>query len=151
MQIFQYSGASIPQNVYDAFDELALQAVGERIPWAGAFGSTEAGPMLADLHSGGSSAGRVGLPVPGVTLKLAQVDGKLEARVKSPYVTPGYWKREDLTAAAFDEEGFFCTGDSLNWVDEYDSKQGLRYDGRIASSLRKVRSASAGSFDGTRT
>jgi feruloyl-CoA synthase len=136
MQIFQYSGASIPQNVYDAFDELALQAVGERIPWVGAFGSTEAGPMLADLHAGGSSAGRVGLPVPGVTLKLAQVDGKLEARVKSPYVTPGYWKRGDLTAAAFDEEGFFCTGDALNWVDEHDPKQGLRYDGRIAEDFK---------------
>jgi feruloyl-CoA synthase len=136
VQLYQYSGASIPQNVCDAFDELALQTVGRRIPWVGAFGSTEAGPMLADQHVGGSSAGRVGLPVPGVSLKLARVDGKLEARVKSPYVTPGYWKREDLTAAAFDEEGFFCTGDALNWVDEHDPRQGLRYDGRIAEDFK---------------
>jgi feruloyl-CoA synthase len=75
MRVFQYSRASIPRNVCDAFDELALEAVGDRIPWVGAFGSTEAGPMLADLHARGSSAGRVGLPVPGVTLKLAPVDG----------------------------------------------------------------------------
>jgi feruloyl-CoA synthase len=136
VQLFQYSGASIPQSVSDAFDELALQTVGERIPWVGVFGSTEAGLMLADQHARGSSAGRVGLPGPGVTLKLARVDGKLEARIKSPYVTPGYWKREDLTVAAFDEEGFFCTGDALNWVDEHDPKQGLRYDGRIAEDFK---------------
>jgi feruloyl-CoA synthase len=136
VRLFQYSGASIPQNVCDAFDKLALETVGRRIPWVGVFGSTEAGPMLADQHAWGSSAGRVGLPVPSVTLKLAQVDGKLEARIKSPYVTPGYWKREDLTAAAFDEEGFFCTGDALNWVDERDPKQGLRYDGRIAEDFK---------------
>jgi feruloyl-CoA synthase len=136
VQIFQYSGASIPQNVCDAFEELAAETAGKRIPWVGAFGSTEAGPMLADQHARGSSAGRVGLPVPSVTLKLARVDGKMEARVKSPYVTPGYWKREDLTAAAFDEEGFFCTGDALNWVDEHDPKQGLRYDGRIAEDFK---------------
>jgi feruloyl-CoA synthase len=136
VRLFQYSGASIPQNVCDAFDELALEAVGERIPWVGVFGSTEAGPMLADVHARRSSAGRVGLPVPGVTLKLARVDGKLEARIKNPYVTPGYWKREALTSTAFDEEGFFCTGDALNWVDEHDPKQGLRYDGRIAEDFK---------------
>jgi feruloyl-CoA synthase len=136
VQLFQYSGASIPQHVCDAFDKLALEAVGERIPWVGWFGSTEAGPMLADQHARGRSAGRVGLPVPGVTLKLARVDGKLEARIKSPYVTPGYWKRDDLTSAAFDAEGFFCTGDALNWVDEHDPKQGLHYDGRIAEDFK---------------
>jgi feruloyl-CoA synthase len=136
VQLFQYSGASISQNVCDAFDELALQAVGKRIPWVGLFGSTEAGPMLADQHARGSSAGRVGLPVPGVTLKLARVDGKLEARIKSPCVTPGYWKREDLTSTAFDEEGFFRTGDALSWVDKHDPKQGLRYDGRIAEDFK---------------
>jgi feruloyl-CoA synthase len=92
--------------------------------------------MLADRHARGSSAGRVGLPAPGVTLKLARVDGKLEARIKSPYVTPGYWKREDLTAKAFDEEGFFRTGDALKWVDERDPKQGLRYAGRIAEDFK---------------
>jgi feruloyl-CoA synthase len=136
VRVFQYSGASIPQDVCDAFDEFALEAVGHRIPWVGAFGSTEAGPMLADQHVRGSSAGRVGLPVPGVTLKLVPVDGKLEARVKSPYVTPGYWKRGDLTAAAFDEAGFFCTGDALNWLDEHDPNQGLRYDGRLAEDFK---------------
>jgi feruloyl-CoA synthase len=136
VQLFQYSGASIPQYVCDAFDELALEAVGKRLPWVGFYGSTEAGPMLADRHARGSSAGRVGLPVPGVTLKLARVDGKLEARIKSPYVTPGYWKREDLTSTALDEEGFFRTGDALNWIDAYDLKQGLRYDGRIAEDFK---------------
>ncbi len=138
VRIFQYSGASIPQHVCDAFDELAQQAVGTQIPWVGIYGSTEAGPMLADQHVHGTSAGRVGLPVPGVALKLVRVDGKLEARVKSPYVMPGYWKRADLTSTAFDEEGFFCTGDALDWVDEHDPTQGLRYAGRIAEDFKLV-------------
>jgi feruloyl-CoA synthase len=73
VQLFQCSGASIPQHVCDAFDELALEAVGERIPWVGWFGSTEAGPMLADQHARGSSTGRVGLPVPGVTLSTSLI------------------------------------------------------------------------------
>jgi len=139
VRVFQYSGATIAQHVCDAFDELALRAVGRRIPWVGMFGSTEAGPMLGDQHvRSGSAAGRVGLPVPGVTLKLVQTAGKLEARVKSPCVTPGYWKRPDLTSMAFDGEGFFCTGDALEWVDEHDPKQGLRYAGRIAEDFKLV-------------
>jgi feruloyl-CoA synthase len=136
VRLFQYSGASISQNVCDAFDDLALETVGERIPWLGAFGSTEAGAMLADPHVRGSSAGRVGLPFPGVTLKLARVDGKLEARIKSSCVTPGYWKRADLTSEAFDEEGYFRTGDALSWADVHHPKQGLRYDGRIAEDFK---------------
>lgn len=137
VRIFQYSGATMPQRVCDAFDELALRAVGRRIPWVGMFGSTEGGPMLGDQHVRGSSAaGRVGLPVPGVTLKLVQTAGKLEARVRGPCVTPGYWKRPDLTSMAFDEEGFFRTGDALEWVDEHDPKQGLRYAGRIAEDFK---------------
>jgi feruloyl-CoA synthase len=136
IKLFQYSGASIPQNVCDAFDELAEKTIGKRVPFVGVFGSTEAGFILADEHGRGNSAGRVGMPVPGVTLKLARVDRMLEARVKSPYVTPGYWQREDLTSTAFDEEGFFCMGDALSWVDQADPKQGLRYDGRIAEDFK---------------
>jgi feruloyl-CoA synthase len=90
--------------------------------------------MAIYRHSKGGSVGRVGLPAPGVVLKLTPLDGRTEARVRSTCVTPGYWKRDDLTADAFDEEGFFRTGDALDWVDRTRPASGLRYDGRRRTS-----------------
>jgi feruloyl-CoA synthase len=136
VRLFQYSGASISQPVCKGFDELAVDTVGEPIPWVSAFGSTEAGPMLAGQSPQTPLDGYVGLPMPGVTLKLAPVDGRLEARIRSSYVTPGYWRRQDLTSASFDEEGFYRTGDALSWIDERDPKRGLRYDGRITEDFK---------------
>jgi feruloyl-CoA synthase len=78
----------------------------------------------------------VGLPVPGVTLKLVASDGKMEARVKSPSMTPGYWGRDDLTRDAFDEDGFLRTGDGVDWLEPTDRQRGLRYDGRIAEDFK---------------
>jgi feruloyl-CoA synthase len=141
VRLFQYAGASISQRVCNAFDELALDTIGERVPWLGVFGSTEAGPMAADQHAHAASAGRVGLPVPGVTLKLTPTDGKLEARIRSPSVTPGYWQQDDLTSDAFDDEGFFRTGDALDWVDPRNLQSGFRYDGRIAEDFKLVTGA----------
>jgi feruloyl-CoA synthase len=136
LQILQYSGASIAQHVCDAFDELALETTGRCAPWWGVLGSTEAGLITAHRHSGAASAGRVGLPPPGATLKLVPTDGKLELRVRSPSVTPGYWRRDDLTADAFDEDGFFRTGDSLQWAEPGNQQGGFRYDGRIAEDFK---------------
>lgn len=136
LSVLQYSGASIAQHVCDAFDELALETTGRRVPWWGVLGSTEAGLMTAHRHSGTASAGRVGLPPPGAILKLVPVDDKLELRVKSPSVTPGYWGRSDLTAEAFDEDGFFRTGDALQWAEPGNQQGGFRYDGRIAEDFK---------------
>lgn len=136
LRILQYSGASIAQHVCDAFDELAVETTGRRVPWWGLLGSTEAGLMTAHRHLGAGSAGRVGLPPPGVTLKLIPTDGKLELRVQSPCVTPGYWRRDDLTADAFDEDGFLRTGDALQWAEAGNQQGGFRYDGRIAEDFK---------------
>jgi feruloyl-CoA synthase len=136
LRVLKYSGASISQPVCDAFDELALETTGRRVPWWGLLGSTEAGLMTAYCHSGIASAGRVGLPPPGVILKLVPADGKLELRVQSPSVTPGYWRRDDLTADAFDEDGFFRTGDALQWAEPGNQQGGFRYDGRIAEDFK---------------
>jgi feruloyl-CoA synthase len=136
LQVMQYSGASVSQRVFDSLNELALDTVGRRIPIVGVFGSTEASAMAAEQHVDAGSAGRVGLPLPGVTLKLAPTDGRLEARIQSPLVTPGYWQRDDLTTEAFDDEGFFRTGDALAWVDPADPLSGLRYDGRLAEDFK---------------
>ncbi|MGQ3032262.1 MAG: feruloyl-CoA synthase, partial [Ferrovibrionaceae bacterium] len=80
--------------------------------------------------------GLVGLPVQGVELKLAPVGHKLEARVRGPSITPGYWRQDDLTAKAFDEEGFYRFGDALRFVDETDVMQGFEFDGRIAEDFK---------------
>jgi feruloyl-CoA synthase len=134
--MLQYAGASIAQHVCDAIDELAMETVGERIQWVTMLGSTEAGGISLCWHSQVASAGNLGLPLPGVTLKLAPTDGKMEARVRSPSVTPGYWRRDDLTSAVFDEEGFLRTGDALDWVDAGNRQRGFRYAGRIAEDFK---------------
>jgi feruloyl-CoA synthase len=136
VRMLQYAGASVAQHVCDAIDELAMETVGERIQWVTMLGSTEAGPISLHWHSHVAPAGNVGLPVPGVTLKLTATDGKLEARVRSPSVTPGYWRRDDLASGAFDEEGFLRTGDALDWIDAGNRLNGFRYDGRIAEDFK---------------
>jgi feruloyl-CoA synthase len=136
VRLLQYTGAAISQDVCKAFDDLALDTIGRRIPWLGLYGSSEGAFMLADQHAQEAVPGSVGLPLPGVTLKLAPVDSRLEARVRGPCVTPGYWRRDDLTSAAFDDEGFFRTGDALEWIDPCDPETGLRYNGRIAEDFK---------------
>jgi feruloyl-CoA synthase len=136
VRVLQYAGASIAQHICDAFDELALETIGQRIPWVATLGSTEAGFMAAHRHSDAASAGCVGLPPPGVTLKLTPMDGKLELRVQSPSVTPGYWRRDDLTSDAFDEDGFLRTGDALAWAEAGNQQTGFRYDGRLAEDFK---------------
>jgi feruloyl-CoA synthase len=136
VRVLQYSGASLNQHVRDAFDELALDAVGERIQWVPVFGSTEAGMTMLCRDADVGRTGGIGLPVPGVTLKLASRDGQLELRVQSPCVTPGYWRRPDLTSGAFDEDGLFKTGDALDWVDVARPQMGFRYGGRLAEDFK---------------
>jgi feruloyl-CoA synthase len=136
VRALQYAGASIAQHICDAFDGLALETIGKRIPWVGVLGSTEAGFISAHRHSDAMSAGCVGLPPPGVTLKLTPTDGKLELRVQSPSVTPGYWRRDDLTSDAFDDDGFLRTGDALDWAEAGNQQSGFRYDGRIAEDFK---------------
>ncbi len=136
VRMLHYCGASIAQHVCDAIDELSLQTVGEHIQWATMLASTEANAISTFWHSHAASAGNIGLPMPGVTLKLTPTDGKLEARVKGPSVTPGYWRREDLTSAVFDEEGFLRMGDALEWIDAGNRQNGFRYNGRIVEDFK---------------
>src|SRR5690348_11069925 len=101
-----------------------------------AWGSTETAPMATTVTWRIRRAGVIGLPAPGSAVKLAPVANKLELRVKGPNVTPGYWKRPDLTAAAFDEEGFFRMGDAGRFVDAEAPEKGIVFDGRIAEDFK---------------
>src|SRR6266446_6167940 len=92
--------------------------------------------MATGVHYAVDRAGIIGLPVPGCVLKLLPAAGKLEARVKGPNVTPGYWGRDDLTRAAFDEEGYYRIGDALKFADPTKAELGLAFDGRIAEDFK---------------
>lgn len=99
-------------------------------------GATETAPFAICTGSGGAFAGMIGLPAPGMALKLAPSGDKLEGRVRGPNVTPGYYKDPELTRAAFDEEGYYCLGDAMAFVDPADPAKGLVFDGRLAEDFK---------------
>jgi feruloyl-CoA synthase len=136
LKILFYAGASLPQPVWDALEELAVAAVGERIPMITGLGCTETAPSAMFAHWPGGRSGLLGVPVPGVELKLVPSGDKLEARFRGPNVTPGYWRAPELTRAAFDEEGFYRTGDALRFADPARPQEGLLFDGRISEDFK---------------
>jgi len=131
-----YAGAALPQNLWERMQQLALAERGAQLPLVSAWGSTETAPMATGVHYAVDRAGIIGLPVPGCELKLVPAAGKLEVRVKGPNVTPGYYGRDDLTRAAFDEEGYYRIGDALKFADPKKPEQGLVFDGRIAEDFK---------------
>jgi feruloyl-CoA synthase len=134
--LLQYAAAVLPQPIWRAYEELAMQTCGERILWITGYGATETAPAAMFTSRGAARAGTVGLPVDGVEMKLAPEAGKLEARFRGPNVTPGYWRQPELTQAAFDEEGFYRTGDAMRFIDPADAPQGFEFDGRIREDFK---------------
>ena len=134
--LLQYAAAVLPQPIWQAYEELAIDACGERILWITGYGATETAPAAMFTNRGASRAGSVGLPVDGVEMKLVPVADKLEARFRGPSVTPGYWRQPELTQAAFDEEGFYRTGDAMRFVDPADARQGFEFDGRTTEDFK---------------
>ena len=134
--LLQYAAAVLPQPVWRAYEELALESCGERILWITGYGATETAPAAMFTNRGAARAGTVGLPVDGVEMKLVPVADKLEARFRGPSITPGYWRQPELSRAAFDEEGYYRTGDALRFVDPEDPVPGLEFDGRIAEDFK---------------
>lgn len=136
MRMMFYSSAGLPQHIWDELDELALAERGERIPMITGLGATETAPFAICVREEFSESGAVGLPVPGVELKLTPVGGKMEARVRGPSITPGYWRDPAATEAAFDEEGWYRFGDALVPLDPGDLHKGFRFDGRITEDFK---------------
>jgi len=131
-----FSGAALSPFVWNSLDELAVQETGCRVPMLTGLGATETAPFFMSVKPATSRSGHVGLPVPGNDAKLVPVNGKLEVRAKGPNVTPGYWRQPELTAAAFDEEGFYRFGDALKPADPGDFSAGFDFDGRIAEDFK---------------
>jgi feruloyl-CoA synthase len=136
LSLLQYAAAVLPQPIWKAYEELAVEACGERILWITGYGATETAPAAMFTNRGAARAGTVGLPVDGVEMKLAPVADKLEARFRGPSITPGYWRQPDLTRAAFDEEGFYRTGDAMRLADPADPALGMEFDGRITEDFK---------------
>ena len=136
LQMAFFAAAGLPQHVWDEFDRLAIEALGARIPMLTGLGATETAPFALCADKANRRSGVVGLPVPGVELKLTPVNGKLEARVRGPNVTPGFWREGELTRAAFDEEGYYRMGDALRFIDPADPNRGFLFDGRLAEDFK---------------
>lgn len=131
-----YAGAGMARHVWDELDDLSVRTTGERVVILTGLGATETAPFALAADRSMVDAGLIGLPARGCELKLVPIDGKLEARVRGPNVTPGYWRQPDLTAAAFDDEGFYRLGDALRFASPGDISKGLYFDGRIAEDFK---------------
>jgi len=131
-----FSGAALSPYVWNSLDELAVQETGFRVPVLTGLGATETAPFFMSVRPATSRSGHVGLPVSGNEAKLAPDNGKLEVRARGPNVTPGYWRQPELTAAAFDDEGFYKFGDAIKPVDPEDLGAGFDFDGRIAEDFK---------------
>ena len=131
-----FSGAALSPYVWNSLDELAVQETGHRVPMLTGLGATETAPFFMSVTPATSRSGHVGLPVSGNEAKLVPNNGKLEVRARGPNVTPGYWRQPELTAAAFDAEGFYKFGDALKPVDPDDLGAGFDFDGRIAEDFK---------------
>jgi feruloyl-CoA synthase len=136
LKLFWYAAASMSQYTWDALDEMAIETTGERIPVLTGLGSTETAPFAMAANQTQIGAGNIGIPARGCDMKLVPREGKWEARFKGPHITPGYWRQPDLTAKAFDEEGYYCIGDAMRFVDENDVNKGFYFDGRIAEDFK---------------
>jgi feruloyl-CoA synthase len=131
-----FSGAALSPFVWNSLDKLAVQETGFRVPMLTGLGATETSPFFMSVRPDTSRSGHVGLPVLGNDAKLLPNNGKLEVRAKGPNVTPGYWRQPELTAKAFDEEGFYKFGDALKPTDPDNLDAGFDFDGRIAEDFK---------------
>ncbi|MGJ8626085.1 MAG: feruloyl-CoA synthase [Sulfitobacter sp.] len=132
-----YAGASLPQDTWAALERLALDTCGQLPLITSSWGLTETAPAALISHEPAKGAGIVGVPLPGVTVKLVpDADGRCDVRVRGDNITPGYLNDAMKTRAAFDEEGFFITADAMGFVDPDDANKGLRFEGRLSEDFK---------------
>ena len=131
-----YSAASLPRHLSDEIDRMAIETVGAKVPMVTGFGATETAPSVLGTNLDTSGPGNIGLPLPGVVIKLLPSGDKLEARVQSPSLMPGYWRDPENTAKAFDEEGYYRFGDAFKFADAQDPSKGFLFDGRITEDFK---------------
>ena len=136
LELLFYAGAALPQNLWDRLEAVSIRARGSRVRIVSSWGSTETTCTATSVHYPIEKPGVIGVPAPGVEIMLAPSAAKMELRVRGAVVTPGYWKRADLTAAAFDREGFYKIGDAGRLDDPDDPSRGIVFDGRVAEDFK---------------
>jgi feruloyl-CoA synthase len=136
LEFIFYSAAALPQPLWERLQRLAERVRGRAPPVISSWGLTETAPMATAVHYPIERSGNIGVPVPGCDLKLTPEGGKLEARLRGPNVTPGYWRDPERTKAAFDEEGYYRTGDAMLLADPLDASRGVLFDGRIGENFK---------------
>jgi feruloyl-CoA synthase len=136
VKLMFYAGAALPQNMWEALEALSIATVGHAVPMVSSWGSTETAPLATDCHFQAQRSGNIGVPIPGTEIKLVPTGDKLEARVRGPNVTPGYWKAPEQTAKAFDSDGFYLMGDAMTFADSARPELGLFFDGRVAEDFK---------------
>ena len=135
LEYMAYGGATLSSDLYDRMQALAVAETGMRIPLTTMYGATETQGITV-VHWVTERVGLVGLPIPGMTLKLVPNGAKMEVRVKGPTVTPGYLNDPEKTAEVFDEEGFYSLGDAAKFLDETKPELGLVFDGRVTEDFK---------------
>lgn len=136
LDVLFFAGAALPQSLRQKLDALSVAARGARTPIVTSLGSTETAPAGTYMTWDSDAWGNIGVPLPGVEVKLVPNGDKLEARFRGPTISPGYWGAPELTAKAFDGDGFFRIGDAVKFLDEDDPAQGLVFDGRVTENFK---------------
>jgi feruloyl-CoA synthase len=136
LSIMAYGGARLPDDLYERMQALAVKTTGERIVFYTGWGSTETAPTSTGTYWDTERVGLIGLPFPGVELKLVPCGSKYELRLRGINVTPGYFGQPELTSKMFDEEGFYCIGDAGVFVDDEDPLQGIIFAGRVVEDFK---------------
>jgi feruloyl-CoA synthase len=131
-----YAAAALPQSLWDRLEKLGLEARGEKVPFISSWGMTETAPSVTIVHFPIDRPGNIGVPGPGMQVRLVPFEDKMEVRVKGPNVTPGYFRAPDLTEELFDEAGWLKTGDAVRFADPQDPAAGLLFDGRVAENFK---------------
>src|SRR4051812_44707699 len=131
-----YAAAALPEALWDRLRAIADDVADHEVPLTASWGTTETAPGATTAHFASARCGCIGVPLPGVTIKLVPDRDKHEIRVAGPNVTPGYHRDPIATLAAFDDEGFYRTGDAARLVDPADPAQGLLFDGRLAEDFK---------------
>jgi feruloyl-CoA synthase len=136
LDLLFYAAAALPRSLWDRLEALSLKVLGRKVPFVSSWGMTETAPAVTMVHFAMDGPGNIGVPGPGMAVKLVPDADKLEIRVKGPNVTPGYYKAPDLTEQLFDAEGWLKTGDAVRLADPADPAAGLMFDGRVAENFK---------------
>jgi feruloyl-CoA synthase len=136
MRALGYGGALLPQPIWERMQRVTVQEIGEQLPFGTGWGMTETTATGVAVYWNTARTGLLGLPQPGVTLKLVPLGDRMELRIKGAHIMPGYYRADALNAAAFDDEGYFKTGDAVRWVDANRPIEGLEFAGRIAEDFK---------------